>query len=117
MSMVAGTIVMINDGMPLYLVKYVGEIASFLTVKMHKHAGDTALGTLLRAMQKDFDINNLRLDELDSINVDNQIGSLYVFNIVEPIEMLPNNGYKFVEASSLHSLLETVDMSSAPKLL
>lgn len=117
MSMVAGTIMMITDGMPSYLVKCEDVGFSFLKVKMHKRAGDTALGTLLEAMENDFDINNLRLDELASINFDNQIGSLYVFCPVEPIELLNENGYKFMEASSLHTLLETVDMSSAPKLL
>lgn len=117
MSMVAGTIMMINDGMPSYLVKYEDAVANFLTVKMHKHANETALGTLLRTMKNDFDLDNLRLDELASIKLHGQIGSLYVFKLVAPIEVLAENGYKFVEASNLHALLETVDMSSAPKLL
>lgn len=115
MTMVAGTIITINDGMPSYLVvNNSNNELNFLKVEYHKDESTTPLGHLLEVMKRDFILDDLRLDELAIINIDNQIGSFYVFNAVNKIQLSKDSQYKFVEASKLHSLLEQVDMSSAP---
>lgn len=114
MTIVAGTIITINDGMPSYLVVNNDSEFKFLKVKYNKDETTTPLGHLLKVMKLDFVLDDLRLDELAIINMENQIGSLYVFNTVSEIQLPSDSPYKFVEASKLHALLEKVDMSSAP---
>lgn len=116
MAMVAGTIMVINDGMPSYLVvrENDGIEAKFLNVEYEKPDDTTPLGTLLSVMSNTFNIDYLRLDELAIIEANGKIGSLYVFQTVKPISLPMDSSFKFVEASKLHHLLETVDMSGAP---
>lgn len=118
MTLVAGTIVVVREGMPSYLVVKNNEQVNFFSAKMHKHRNETALGTIIQALKPYFNIDNLRLDELTSVKIQKEMCSLYVFKVVNfnLIELADNN-FKFVEASNIHTLLETVDMSAAPKLL
>ncbi|QBO36815.1 hypothetical protein EQG49_10250 [Periweissella cryptocerci] len=118
MSIVAGTIAVIQDGMPYYLVVNNDNHYDFFTAKMHAHEGDTALGALLAAMEPHFVIDDLRLDELTSVTINDKLSSLFVFTTTDFAEVqLDSTNFEFVQASGLHSLLETVDMGTAPQLL
>ena len=118
MTLVAGTIVVIKEGMPSYLVVKDQKQVSFFSAKMHKHRNETALGTIIKAFEPYFVIDNLRLDELTSVRIQNEMCSLYVFEVVDfSLVKSQNDNFEFVEASSIHNLLETVDMNAAPKLL
>lgn len=118
MSIVAGTIAAIQDGMPYYLVVNTDNHFSFFTAKMHAHENDTALGAVLEAMKPHFAIEDFRLDELTSVTIDGKLSSLFVFTTTDLAAIqLDGTDFEFVQASGLHSLLETVDMGSAPQLL
>lgn len=114
MAMVAGTIVMINDGMPAYLVKQVQNDNCFINVEVDVSSKQTMLGGLLKVLEKYVEIDNLRLDELASIKLDGCMRPLYVFVPVLSFELSKEAPFEFVPAAKLHSLLESVDMSSSP---
>lgn len=116
MSMVAGTVMVINDGMPSYLVKknVQNNEFDFLKIKFDKKNEITPLGVILNALKEYVVLDNLRIDELTSLNVTDKMISLYVFIPVDKVNLLKKEDLLFVEASKLHKLLEEVDMSSVP---
>ena len=119
MSLVAATAIAIKDSMPYFLVEPIENGYRFYTTKVHKHKQDTSLGAVLRGLQQDGDIDfdNWRLGELSTLESDHEGPmSFYSFE-VEPENMhLITTAFheklKFVPANKLHTLLETVQMSS-----
>jgi hypothetical protein len=118
MSLVAGTIMVVQDGMPYYLVDRNEAEFNFLAAKMHEHEGDTALGTILKELANTITVDELRLEELTSVETSEGTNSLFVFTTVNFDNIdLDDSSLEFVQAAGLHELLETVDMGSAPQLM
>lgn len=127
MSMIAGTIVFTRNDQSYFLVTDEVPTPRFYTVKMHKHAGDTALGSILTGMKGELGINldNLRLGELAAwhgkdLETAEDLISLYTF---EPIDTTDFNmdrlallGLQFMNAKDAAGLLTNVDMTGVARL-
>jgi len=126
MSYVAGTVIFTRGDQSFFMVTDT-PVPRFYTVKMHRQAGDTALGSLLAGMKSELgiDVNNLRLGELavwhERGEQDNSDAfSLFTFEPVEiellDFERLRAVGIEFMNARQAHKLLENVDMSGVTSL-
>ena len=127
MAKIAGTIVFTRDDQAYFLVTDEIPVPKFYTVQMHKHAGDTALGSLLTGMKSELGlhIDNLRLGELAAwhetgLSTAEDLISLYTFEPVaadcidlDRLEML---GLQFVNARDMKSLLKNVDIVGVKQL-
>lgn len=126
MSYVAGTIIFTREDQSFFLVTDT-PVSRFYTVKLHRQAGDTALGSLLTGMKTELgiDIDNLRLGELavwhESGEDDNSDAfSLFTFEPIDisllDFERLRAVGLQFMNARQAHQLLQNVDMSGVTSL-
>lgn len=126
MSYVAGTIIFTRDDQSFFLVTDT-PVSRFYTVKLHRQAGDTALGSLLTGMKSDLGINmdNLRLGELavwhEQGKQDNSDAfSLFTFEPIDisllDFERLRAVGLQFINARQAHQLLQNVDMTGVTSL-
>ncbi|AIG65833.1 hypothetical protein ACRHK7_01435 [Weissella tructae] len=126
MSYVAGTIIFTRGDQSFFLVTDTPE-SRFYTVKLHRQAGDTALGSLLAGMKSELgiDVDNLRLGELAVWHEQGQHDNSDAFSLFtfEPVdisvldfERLRAVGLQFMNARQAHSLLENVDMSGVTSL-
>ena len=127
MSLIAGTVVFTRNDQSYFLVTDEVPTPRFYTVKMHKHDGDTALGSLLTGMKDElgFDIDNLRLGELaawhgQGLETAEDLISLYTF---EPVDAARFNmvrlgmlGLQFMNAKDAADLLRNVDMTGVARL-
>ncbi|TYC48383.1 hypothetical protein ESZ50_08440 [Weissella muntiaci] len=123
MSLVAGTIIFTRDDQSYFLVADTLPKQQFYTVKMHRHEGDTALGSLLTGLKTDLGIdpNNLRLGEIAGWRMDgNEVISLYTLDAVDStafdLTRLDLVGVHFVSARDAAELLLDVDMMAAVRL-
>lgn len=126
MSYVAGTIIFTREDQSFFLVTDT-PVSRFYTVKLHRQAGDTALGSLLTGMKMELgvDIDNLRLGELavwhERGEQDNSDAfSLFTFEPIDisllDFERLRAVGLQFINARQAHQLLQNVDMSGVTSL-
>lgn len=126
MSYVAGTIIFTRGDQSFFLVTDTPD-SRFYTVKLHRQAGDTALGSLLTGMKSELgiDVDNLRLGELAVWHEQGQHDNTDAFSLFtfEPVdislldfERLRAVGLQFMNARQAHSLLENVDMSGVTSL-
>ena len=94
---------------------------------MHKHDGDTALGSILTGMKDElgFDIDNLRLGELaawhgQGLESAEDLISLYTFEPVDAthfnMDRLGLLGLQFMNAKDAADLLRNVDMTGVARL-
>lgn len=127
MSLIAGTIIFTRDEQSYFLVTDEVPEPKFYTVKMHKHDGDTALGSIVNGMQDELGINmdNLRFGELaawhtQGLETTEDLISLYTFEPIDSealnLDRLSLLGLQFVNAKDVVDFLKNVDMTGAMQL-
>jgi len=127
MAKIAGTIVFTRQDQSYFLVTDEVPVAKFYTVQMHKHDGDTALGSLLTGMKSELGLHldNLRLGELAAwhetgLATAEDLISLYTFEPVASdlidLERLELLGLQFVNARDMKNLLKNVDIVGVKQL-
>ncbi|MCM0583375.1 hypothetical protein H9L19_01510 [Weissella diestrammenae] len=126
MSLIAGTVYFTQEDKTFFLVTDQPH-SKFFTVKMHKHQGDTALGSLLNGIKGELGIdpNDLRLGELGAWHIKGgttaeDLISLYTLELVEPnrvdLKRLSDLGMSFASAANLSDLLTSVDVTGVAAL-
>ncbi|KAA8433236.1 hypothetical protein ACFQGR_06020 [Weissella sagaensis] len=127
MSLIAGTIIFTRDDQSYFLVTDELPKPKFYTVKMHKHDGDTALGSIVNGMRDELgiDFDNLRFGELAAWHLQESessedLVSLYTFEAIDSkllnLERLNLLGLQFINARDIGRLLKNVDMAGVIQL-
>lgn len=127
MSLIAGTIIFTRDDQSYFLVTDELPKPKFYTVKMHKHDGDTALGSIVNGMRDELGIefDNLRFGELaawhlQELESSEDLVSLYTFEAIDSkllnLDRLNLLGLQFINARDISGLLKNVDMAGVIQL-
>lgn len=127
MSLIAGTVIFTRDDQSYFLVTDELPIPKFYTVKMHKHDGDTALGSIVNGMKDELGIEfeNLKFGELaawhlQGLETSEDLVSLYTFEPIDSnllnLERLNLLGLQFINAGDIQKLLKNVDMTGVIQL-
>lgn len=127
MSLIAGTIIFTRDDQSYFLVTDELPTPKFYTVKMHKHDGDTALGSIVNGMKDELGVEfeNLKFGELaawhlQGLETSEDLVSLYTFEPIDSsllnLERLSLLGLQFINARDMQELLKNVDMTGVIQL-
>ncbi|MFL2019741.1 hypothetical protein [Weissella hellenica] len=127
MSLIAGTIIFTRDDQSYFLVTDELPKPKFYTVKMHKHDGDTALGSIVNGMRDELGIgfDNLRFGELaawhlQELESSEDLVSLYTFEAIDSkllnLDRLNLLGLQFINTRDISGLLKNVDMAGVIQL-
>lgn len=127
MSLIAGTVIFTRDDQSYFLVTDELPTPKFYTVKMHKHDGDTALGSIVNGMKDELGIEfeNLKFGELaawhlQGLETSEDLVSLYTFEPIDSnllnLERLNLLGLQFINAGDIQKLLKNVDMTGVIQL-
>lgn len=120
MKQVAGTILMTDGESTQFLVTRDDKTGAYQFFKTPVMAGKTALASILEQMRDllAIELDDLRLSELTTCEVNHEDISLFVFDHLaispELQDQVIKAGLSFVDGSQLHDLFHDVKIDAAP---